>query len=261
MLEGLVPISGKHSISRVVATLFIPQIFLKPENVFEKIQGLKEFRMYQKKTLIKPTTISIKEGSLGITSNQISGFVFEEYDETGKLKNVLKLENVNENQSMLTLENRIYTNWTDFKTKFIADIKSLSNKIEIYLNAVSLTYVDEFIWEKNDELIDVDSIFNADSSLLNMQFKKSKNGALILVTQGNNGNFDYEEKTEVSFNNDIKRIAMSHQFAVKLDSLKLFNELAERGHFDYFYDEAHKMNKKVLKDIFSVECQKLIGLK
>ena len=38
MLEGLVPVSGKHSIKRVIATIFIPQAFLKPEDVFEKVE-------------------------------------------------------------------------------------------------------------------------------------------------------------------------------------------------------------------------------
>ena len=260
MLEGLMPASGKHSITRVIATLFVPQTFLKPKIVFEKVKDLESFSTYQKKTLIKPTKISIKDGSVGITSNEISGFVFEEYDKTGRLKNALKLENVNENQSIITLENRVYTNWSDFKAKLVKDVQGLSEKIEIYIDAVSLTYVDEFIWNKN-ETIDVNSIFNADSSLLNTKFKTSKNGTLILVTQGNNDSFNYEEKTEVSFNNDVKRIAMSHQFAVKLSSLELFNNLNSEGKFDFFYEEAHKANKEVLRDVFSKDCQKLIDLK
>ncbi len=260
MVEGLIPASGKHSITRVVATIFVPQTFLKPEDAFGKVKDLKEFSKYQKKTIIKPTTISIKNNSFGVTSNEIAGFLFEEYDESGRLKNILKLENIRENQSVITIENRVYKDWNHFKKRLIEDVKSLSGKIDIYIDAISLTYVDEFRWI-NAGKINVDSIFNTESELLNKKFRDSKNGTLILISQGSNEETNFEEKTEISFNNDVKRVAMSHQYAIKLNGLELFNGLEKSGDFENYYDESHNANKQILFDILTENCQKLINLK
>ncbi|WP_159290987.1 TIGR04255 family protein [Tenacibaculum maritimum] len=260
MIDGLIPVSGGHSITRVIATIFIPQSFLKPEDTFDKVKDLVSFSTYQKKTIIKPTTISIKNNSLGVTSDQVSGFLFEEYDVDGRLKNIFKVENIRENQSVITLENRVYSNWLDFKERFINDVKVLSEKIDLYVDAISLTYVNEFRWIKSEK-IDVNSIFNSESELLNKKFRDSKNGTLILISQGLEDKYSCEEKTEVSFNNDVKRIAMSHQYGIKLNNLELFNTINENKEFSLYYDKAYNANKEILFDVLSEESQKMINLK
>lgn len=262
MLEGLVPVSDTHSIKRVIATIFIPQAFLKPEDVFKKVKDSACFEKYQKKTLLKPTTISIKDNSvLGVSSNAIAGFIFEEFDDRGRPKNILKLENIRDNQAVITIENRVYNNWTEFRDKIIFDVQGLSEKVDFYIAALSLTYVDEFKWGKNEK-IPVTAIFNNDSELLNNKFFKSKNGTQILISQSETKEgYNVEEKTELTFNNDVKRVALSHQYAIKLASFHLYDTLAEQGKFEKYFDYAHKENKLLLKEILTGETQTLINLK
>jgi uncharacterized protein (TIGR04255 family) len=105
MLEFLKPISENHSISRAVASVFIPQAFFKPQDIFEKTKDVVGFKDYPKKGMMKATTININNNSLGITNEQIKGFIFESYDNKGSINNVFKLENSKGNQSILSLEN------------------------------------------------------------------------------------------------------------------------------------------------------------
>lgn len=261
MLESLKPISENHSISRAIASVFIPQAFLKPQDIFEKTKEVEGFKNYPKKGMLKATTININ--NLGITNDeQIKGFIFENYDDKGSINNIFKLENIKENQSILSLENRKYKDWDTFKNQLDSDLKSFSQMNDFYVEAISLNYRDEFIWTDRNTSIPVAKIFNIDSELLNKKFLSSRNGTLVLVSQGNDGSgTPYEEKTEISFNNDIKRIIIDHQYAQRFDDIKLFSNLNEAKNFSALYDSAHLENKKILKGILTIKSQNLIKLK
>jgi len=260
MIDNLIPIAKEHSISRVIASIFIPQSFVKPADVFEKNKD--GFNNYQKKSLINATTINFNNNSVGISQeNEPKGFIFEEYDENGVANNILKLENIRDVKSTISLENRKYLGWKDFKKRLLKDIKELASNNDFYVEAISLTYIDEFIWTNSDKIIDVESIFNDKSELLNPKFLNSNNGTLILISQGKNENYNFEEKTEISFNNDLKRIVLNHQYAIRLSDLKMFTELTLENEFLSLFDDAHEENKKVLKDLLTIECQKMINLK
>jgi len=262
MLEFLKPISENHSISRIVASVFIPQAFLKPQDIFEKTKGIEGFKGYPKKGMLKAKTININNNNLGITNEQIKGFIFESYDDKGSINNVFKLENNKENQSILSLENRKYEDWNTFKHQLDSDLNSFSDMNDFYVEAISLNYRDEFIWTDRNSSIPVAEIFNIDSELLNKKFLSSKNGTLVLVSQGNgDSGIPYEEKTEISFNNDIKRIIIDHQYAQRFDDIKLFSNLSTAKNFSSLYDLAHLENKKILKDILTTKSQDLIKLK
>jgi uncharacterized protein (TIGR04255 family) len=262
MLEFLKPISENHSISRAIASVFIPQAFLKPQDIFEKTKDVIGFKSYPKKGMLKATTINIKNNNLGISNEQIKGFIFESYDDEGSINNVFKLENSKENQSILSLENRKYKNWNTFKVQLDSDLNSFSGINDFYVEAISLNYRDEFIWMDRDSSIPVAEIFNNDSELLNKKFLSSKNGTLILISQGNDENgFVYEERTEISFNNDIKRIIIDHQYVQRFGNIELFSILNKNKSFSLLYNKAHTENKKILKDILTVNSQNLIKLK
>ncbi|WP_299325273.1 TIGR04255 family protein [uncultured Maribacter sp.] len=262
MIEFLKPISENHAISKAVASVFIPQAFLKPQDIFEKTKINKGFENYPKKGLMKATTININNNSLGITNEQIKGFVFENYDDIGSINNIFKLENNKENQSIISLENRKYINWESFKNTLDSDLDAFSTTNDFYVEAISLNYRDEFIWTNRNEKIPVDVIFNIDSELLNKKFLASKNGTLVLISQGNDLNgIPYEEKTEISFNNDIKRIIVDHQYASLFGDIKLFSDLKLNNKFSSLFDLAHQENKKILRDILTKDCQDLIKLK
>ncbi len=262
MLQHLQPISKNHSISKVVATIFVPQEFLKPKSVFEELKLDRSLESYQKKNLINTRTINLTIGTPkpteGINKETIRGFVFEEYNKEGRLKNIFKLENEHEKRAKISLENRIYEDWDVFFKKFKSDLDIFRKKLNLnyYIDAISLTYIDEFIWSSSED-IPVNEIFNIDSELLNKKFLNSKNGTMILFSQNQELNINFEERTEISFSNRLKRIVINHQYAKSVPNLELYSKLNIKD----LFDEAHNANKSTLKDLLSKNTQNLISLK
>lgn len=260
MLKHLKPISNQHSISKIAATIFIPQIFLKPEDVFEKMKNMDGFNGYQKKNLIKARTININQNNFGISNDKVNGFLFESFDKLGSINNILIAENIKDNQSKVSIENRHYSGWKSFKEKIDEDLQTFCSGYDFYIEAIGLNYRDEFNWEDKNQKIPINEIFNIDSELLNNKFLDSKNGTLILISQGDLDNDSFEEKTEISFNNDLNRIIIDHHYAIRFRDIKLFSKLNKNSKFSTLYETAHDENKKIMKDILSVETQTLINL-
>lgn len=254
MLE---PISNKNSISRVTASIYTPQKVLNTKLIFDKIKANPDFSMYQRKGQIHQKNINIDDKGFSINENQNIGFILEEFDKDGKSLNVLKLENTDNNKTFVSFENKVYDNWKNFKERFLSDITNISSELDLYVEAVVLNYIDEFLW-KSDEKIDVESIFNSKSDLINQKFLKSYNASLRSVSQSSRieeKNFE-EENTEIFFNNDIKRITISHSFAIKLNKFSLFADTDSENYFD----KAHNSNKEVLKSLLTEKVQNQIGL-
>lgn len=256
----LVPISGSNSISRVIATIFLPQPFLKPKDVFAKLSILSKFNTYQKKNLTSKQTINIHNESFNLSNEDNNGFIFEEFDIDGKTDNIIRVEN-NNNQALITFESRKYSTWELTRERLINEINEIAQHIDLYIDAISLTYVDEFIW-KSKEDIDVTNIFNENSELLNKKFLKAHNGTLVLITQTNqSGKLNFiEEKTEVVFHNELKRIIINHTCALKLSEISIYLEEKDSSDIKLYFDNAHTSNKTILKDLLTIENQKLIGL-
>lgn len=262
MISNLQPISKGHSISRVIASLHIPQVFLKPDLEFEKAKVLPCLSNYQRKSLTNVKTIDFKAvGGIVSSKDELNGFIFEEFNSEGSLNNILRLQNDGDKLSSIRFENKIYTDWDDFLPRFILDIGCLSEKIDIYISAISLVYVDEFIWN-GDDPIAVNEIFNVKSELLNKQFLNSENGTVISITQDKSEDLEsvFEEKIEVSFNNIIKRISINHHCLVRPNKTLFYTKEIEENIKESF-NLAHERNKLALKDVLSEMSQKLIDLK
>lgn len=257
----LVPISKTHSISRVIANFFLAQGFAKPKFVFDKIILDNKLHHYHKKGLTSSKIINFENDSLNISNESNNGFMFEEFEKSGKTINLLKVENTNTSRALISIENRKYINWTDFKNRFIEDTTILSETFDMFVEAVSLTYVDEFIWNSEKE-IDVKSIFNEESDLINKKFLNSYNGTIVLLSQSNTDNKSNipEEKTEIIFNNQLRRIIVNHTYALKLNEVCVFSKNNSQVFKDYF-DEAHKINKDILIELFSENVKESINLK
>lgn len=261
MLDFVKPISGNHSISRVQATVFIPQIFLKPDDVFEKLKKIDGFNNYQRKTITKSTTINFDQGkgTLGIQNNDKRGFVFEEFVD-GRLKNSIRFDNVSDKQSIIQFESRIYDGWVSFRDRFLKDLKLVLEVSDYYLEAISINYIDEFLWENPDHEIDVECIFNKNSELLNKKFLSSKNGTLVLISQDEKKGKKSEERTEITFNNVIKRIIINHHYAIRFNEYNTLSSLMKNNNLSGKFDVAHVGNKNMLKTILTNECQLKIGV-
>ncbi|WP_339888818.1 TIGR04255 family protein [uncultured Flavobacterium sp.] len=264
MLDHLFPILGNHSVDRSTITLYLPQEFIKPEKLFEKINKEGYFMLkFQRRNLIKKRIINIqdKENSLSIiegkTDEDIIGFVLEQYNSEGELENILALQN-NNDKAVINFETRKYIRWENFFNSFFEDFKNLIKGNEFYFEAINLTYVDEFIW-KSEERIPVEEIFQKDSELINSKFLKSKNGTIVLLSQNEDHNI--EEKTEISFNNELKRVQIIHQHATKFKDILDSNNLIEKDNINSLLEIAHISNKETLKDLFTETIKEKINLK
>lgn len=259
MLKGLKPVSGDHSIKNAEAQIYVPQTFVAIEDDFNRFQIADAFSSFQKKGLIKPTTISINNKGLGVEQSQVSGYIFERFESNGSLKDIFRVENINNNRGVLSLSTRKYSRWANFKDEQLKLVYEALGELKTYINAVSFTYLDEFDWQGETD-IPVNEIFNSESELLNMKFLESRNGTLVLISQGLIKSEDLitEEKTELSFNNDIRKVQISHQFLVKFKSPIRILEIKETHVLDKYFDIVHKEHKKYLDNLLTDGCKELI---
>lgn len=264
MLDHLSPILGNHSVNRSTITLYLPQEIIKPEKLFEKINKEEYFMSkFQRRNLIKKRTINIqdKENSLSIIEGKPNentiGFVLEQYNSEGELENILALQN-NNDKAVINFETRKYIRWENFFSSFFEDFKNLIKENEFYFEAINLTYVDEFIW-KSEDRIPVDEIFQKNSELINSKFLKSKNGTIVLLSQNEDHNI--EEKTEISFNNELKRVQIIHQHVTQFKDILDSNNLIEKDKINSLLQTAHISNKETLKDLFTETVKEKINLK
>lgn len=251
------PISGNHSISRVIANVIIPQQVIKPKYIFDKLALDNNLSNFQRKGLTETKAIQIVN-DIPNTSKFIDGFIFEEFVD-GISNNVFRLKNEN-NRANLTFENKIYTNWKIFKDKLRIVLDSTSEKMPIFIEAISLTYIDEFVWTSSEK-IDLKTVLNIESELLNKDFFNSYNGTLVFLSQSaprDNVAFE-EQKTEIVFHNVMKRIIINHTMAIKFKELIVYDQNSQNMVFENF-DLAHRKNKNLLKLILREDVQKLINL-
>jgi len=263
MVEYLRAVSKKHSISKVKASIFLPQPIIRPDELFQELKGEHNFIRYQKKTLKKSRTIGIELHNIDFSKaseeEKVDGFIFEEYNDEGLLINFLSLQN-EQNRSMLTFECRMYTTWNDFFSRFKEDVNYMSAFLKMYVEVLSLTYVDEFLW-MHPSKVPVDKIFNINSELINNKFLKSENGSIILLSQ--NSEQKSEERTEIAFSNRLRRVSINHQYVERLNAhnISSVQELIANNIFDEKFNSAHDSNKSMLDNLLSLEVKKKIGLK
>lgn len=256
----LLPISNNHSISKAIATIFVPQSFIKPKLIFDKIIEKGNLNHYQNRSHLPGTNVSLIEDTLTISDKAEDGFFFEEFNDRGKSINILRIENIPNKKAVITFENSEYANWQTFINRFFNDMDSLRESVELFVEAVNLTYIDEFLWN-SPERIKTDEIFNISSNLLNTKFLNSDNGTTILITQNIQSEECkmIEEKTEIIFNNQYKRIIINHSYALILRDLLLYAP-NERDPLISLFNKAHSANKEILKQLLTANVLESINL-
>lgn len=265
MLQHLVPVSKKHSIGNVSATIVLAQNVLKVETLFKKINDLDEIKFkYARRNLTHIQSININGGfdSINKVDKNVDGFLFESFDEIGRLKNILRLTNQNEKTTAITFETRRYHDWNSFFKDVIESITLISKFYPFYISAISLNYVDDFTWV-NKEPIPVREIFNAGSELINNKFLNSEVATIVFQSQNSkqkNEIDNHEERIEISFSNRLKKIIINHQYAKKFDNLEYSIDIEESGVVADSFNKAHDINKEVIKDILSKDVLRLINI-
>lgn len=260
MLEKLNPISDSHSVSKVVITLFLPQTVIKPEKIIEKINNGSNLKnKYQRRKIINSRifNFSNKENELSFidknSTDSVVGFILEQFDDNGEIGNIIILRN-EDNSSVITYETRKYIRWANFYDSFLTDIEEIIEGNDLYFEAISLKYIDEFVWLDNSS-IPVYLIFEKNSELINTKFLNSKNGTIVLFSQKENLNI--EEMTEISFNNELKGVQIIHEHATKFRDL--IDSEGFKNKIGAVLTEAHKSNKDTLNELLSSEVKQKIN--
>jgi uncharacterized protein (TIGR04255 family) len=262
MLPYLRPVAKNHSIGKVVANFYLPQSIISLEDMLAILRDNNDLD-YQKKTLIKSKVLSFRVGANNSVnpddqSDKVTGILFEQYGANGLVENILKIENDDrQNKAILSFECRKYTRWNNFFEHFSKDFATIVNVFPLYIEAISLTYIDEFVWNFAGN-IPVDQIFNVESDLVNKKFLNSANGTILILSQ--NAASNEEERTEIKFSNRVKRITIQHQFAVAFDKLYSPTNIQEKNGKIEEFDRAHESNKSMLKDLLTDEVKSLIKL-
>ena len=153
------------------------------------------------------------------------------------------------------LNNNVPSTMTQEQKEFIREYIHISRGIANNINQIA--------YKSNiDEVIDIKSIFNVASDLINKKFIESYNGTIISVSQsGHMSAADFvEEKTEIAFNNTSKRIVINHTYAMKLSDIMVFSRTENVEDFIGYFDKAHLANKNILKDILTEEVKEKISL-
>lgn len=262
MLEFLIPISKHHSIDRCIVSMHLPQEIINIKSLFEKLYKEKHFSdCYQKRTLLYSKIFTFRNDNNNLELNEksndeIVGFVFEQFNGDGELENSILLKNEH-NKAVVNFETRNYSRWINFKENFLLDFENMIKQSELYLQALNLTYIDEFTWDSNSK-IPITEIFEEKSEYINTKFINSKNGTIIILSQEENLNV--EEKIELSFNNDFKSVQIVHQYARILLKTTESKDLISSNELNDFLEVAHLSNKDMLNSLLTRQVKDHIKL-
>lgn len=257
------PVSGRHAISKVIAVLHLPQEVLLINDLFNELNGSTAIASgYQKRGTTVTKTIQIDHNQVKVSNEAITnGFILEEFNSVGLAKNLLKLENASgSNKAQLTFECNEYDRWEGFITRLLHDVSEVYAHSKLLVEAISLTYVDEFEWSNTDNNdLNLDLLFRTENDKSLEKLKHTYNGGLTNFTQSEfeEGKGQSEERTEIYMNKDIKRISIVHTCAHRFADIQLFNVDSIRKQFDL----EHLKNKEELKGILIDDVLVQIGIK
>jgi uncharacterized protein (TIGR04255 family) len=256
---SLRPIKDTHSISRAVANFFLAHNLPESQIILDKIVSSEKFLSYSRKGNISEKLIQFGDKAINVRDNKNNGFVLERF-ENGVSSDILKMENTPNGKSVLSIETRNYKRWANFSDKLQQDLKELTTLKSFYVEAIGLTYVDEFLWTANTP-IDIRNTFNTNSEMLNDKFLTSKISSIVSTyvdTQIEGYNLQ-EERSEISFSNDLKRVTVSHTYVLQFSKLKEL-EVATYNEFIGELEGIHNKNKDFLREILSENTLSLINL-
>ena len=260
----LKPVSDKHSVKEVVITLFLANPIIKPER-FEALIKDKFKDKFQKFEKVNQVQFQLKGkegGSIESTPPSILenvGFKFQRFEE-GKM--VTALQGVNELlRNFISYHSLDYLDWDLFLPDFKIVLIEVANfHPELFVNAFSLHYIDEFVWD-SDEEIEPKNIFNENSTLLPKEFFSCQLNNYQLTTVKKD-KFVYFDRLEIQVEDRPKKfITISHNVIHNLNDNIALNNLVESTDLKDMLDHAHLLNKKTLVSILTNEVCDLIKIK
>jgi len=263
VLEHLIPFHKKHSISEVVLSLHLAHPLLKLDR-FEKLLSTSLKDEFQEFIPIRNLSVKINqttEGPFNVSSEQEewSGFQIKKFKD-GKLNWLIQY--VNNNLSFHCLDPDY--DWETFKPSTLKFLKVFYElDPSIFLNGVSLNYVDQFSWVE-DLALPLEHIFDTESehlprrffqeSTLNIQLSFQMYKLLQKIT--------FLEKFEIQtikVNPKLSNLNIVHFTYVDSIGIQPLQDFCKQDGSMYL-DAMHGENKSFLKSIFTQEVCNLIHL-
>lgn len=264
IIEKIRPISGNHSIKEAVISVFLANPLIKPERFGQLIESnFKDF--FQQFEHVHQFAFEIRNDPSGIRNfpgpSEVVGFRFLSF-EKGARKRVL--QGINEQQrSFLSYHSFIYDSWSRFYEDSVKCFQGITElQSDIFINAFSLHYIDEFLWIDPANPIDVGTLFRRDTRYIPSEFFQSSQTTYALVTERVlDAVTKYFDRLEIVVDSKIRPlIRVSHNITQPLKEPKTLKELLQLEDFGRILTLAHTHNKELLKDVLTKDVARLINI-
>lgn len=257
------PVNDSHSIKEAVITLFLPNPIIKPERfeILIKDKFKDKFQKFEKVSQVQFQFKGNDGGSIESSLPQITenvGFKFQRFEE-GKIVNAL--QGMNEViRNFISYHTLNYSDWDKFFPDFKEVITAISNfHGDLFVNAFSLHYIDEFEWSEKSNIIP-QKVFNENSTLLPKEFFSSHLNNYQFTTVKKN-RFEYFDRLEIKVDERPKKfITISHNVIVNYNEFIDLKELIQSNELKEALDHAHLLNKQTLVNILNKDVCELIKL-
>jgi uncharacterized protein (TIGR04255 family) len=264
-MNKISPINQNHSIKEAVISVFLASPIIKPER-FKKVIESTLSDSFQKFETISQITLELKNqnGFIKNIGQQVAndrGFRFSSF-EKGNLSKIL--QGVNEsNRTFISYHSLKYERWAKFHEEYTKYITAISEyQSDLFVTAISLHYVDEFLWE-TPNVNDLADIFNSHCSYLPGEFFNSIQTQYSIVVQKDlESGMNYSDRLEIKLDGNSIRplITISHNVTHILKEITDLKGPNLINHFSKLLEPAHLHNKELLKCILKPDILNCINL-
>lgn len=260
------PVNEGHSIKEAVISTFLAAPIIKPERFHELINNQFRDTFHQFETInqfqfqIRNQNGLIENSGTQVLNNR--GFKFSAFN-NGKLQKVLQAVN-EETRSHISYHSLDYKRWNGFFNDYVNYIKTILNfHPNIFINAISLHYIDEFDWI-DPKLSDLEDMFDRGCSYISPQFFNSLRTTNILTmerTKQNDPKGKYLDRIEIKVEPNIRpSILISHNVTEPLPEPIELSSFIDTEQFNETMMAAHLHNKNILNCLLKKNIKDLINL-
>ncbi|MCS6796223.1 MAG: TIGR04255 family protein [Raineya sp.] len=239
MLEKLSTIHPQHPIEEVIFAVFLHQTIARLD------------KFYQLQEKLHFNHLNYREGF--INNQKIStGIEISQINQEGKIQKFLSISNENQ-RGIIRFHELAYTRWAEFKP-LVLQILEYCNQIHkgLYVDAISLTYVDTFRWEDMNEPIPLAEIFNPDALPKSLFY--SKDIFTFSLHKIARKNKEYNDQTDIDLREIYEptpytRLSVIHTVNLRISTEDL-GEILTNKLLDEELEFAHQTNKEKMKELF-----------
>lgn len=240
-LEKLIAIHPKHPIEEVIFSVFVHQPIARLDKFFALQDKLHFNQVQQQENFIDSQKV-------------FTGLEFGLINEKGQIQKLLQIKN-KKSSSLISFHELAYTRWAEFKPFILEKVLFYLNEIHrgLYIDAISLTYIDTFRWENPIEAIPLKEIFNEDA-LPKSLYNSNDIFTLSLNKISQKNNREYNDQLDI----DVRKIRETEPYT-KLSVIHTVNLLAytedlgdilASSWIEQSLEFAHQINKEKMKELF-----------